>query len=438
MEMIRFPALVFGVAAVLTRLVPAADEWPQFRGPHSDNRPAAAEFPTAWSADKNIAWKTPIPGHGWSSPILWGDKVFVTTAVEEQASTVSGRRRRGGVYRWELRCLNLNSGKSLWTRVATRGEPRLVTHKSNGYASETPVTDGERVYAYFGMTGLFAYDFNGELVWKKDLGAYPMQREWGTSSSPLLHANKLYLQIDSEEDSFLVALNPKTGEEIWRVMRDEGSNWSTPMIWRNKKRIELVTVGCTTRSYDPENGELLWKLHIGGRSSSSSTGDEELLYLGSEQRQAGGYLHAVKAGASGDITPVDGAGTSAGVLWSTAKAGPPMASPLLYQGLVYVVQRRSGIIAAYDAKTGGEVYKKRVTGAKAFWATPWALDGKVYVLDDTGTTHVLKSGPEFQVLVTHSIEGRFWASPAMARGSLILRDVNHLYCIRDGDRRAGH
>lgn len=227
-----------------------------------------------------------------------------------------------------------------------------------------------------------------------------------------------------------MALHPKTGDEIWRVTRDEGSNWSTPMIWKNTKWVELITVGRTTRSYDPKNGELLWQLRIGGRCSSSATGDEELLYLGSEQRVDGDSLHAVKAGASGDITPADGEGTSAGVLWSTVKVGPPMASPFLYQGLVYVVQRRSGIVAAYDAKTGGEMYKKRVSGAKAFWATPWALDGKVYLLDDTGTAHVLKPGPEFVVLATHSLEGTLWASPAMARGSLVLRDVKHLYCLR--------
>jgi len=191
--MIRFLAFVLGVSAVLTGLVAVADEWPQFRGPRSDNRPAADDFPTAWSADKSIAWKTPIPGHGWSSPVLWGDKVFVTTAIDEKAPTLSERRLRGGVYRWEVRCLDLDTGKSRWTKVATRGEPRLVTHKSNGDASETPVTDGERVYAYFGMTGLFAYDCDGEFVWKKDLGAFKMQRDWGSSSSPMLHANKLYL-----------------------------------------------------------------------------------------------------------------------------------------------------------------------------------------------------------------------------------------------------
>ncbi len=433
--MIRSSALILSLVASTYTVTATENEWPQFRGAASNNLPAHAELPRRWGVE-SVVWKTAIPGHGWSSPIVWGSKVFVTSAVEEEAPTLSERRLRGGVYRWEVHCLNLDSGKILWTKAAVHGAPRIVTHKDNTYASETPVTDGDRVYAYFGMTGLFAYDFDGDLVWKKDLGAYSMQRDWGTSSSPLLHAGRLYLQIDSEEKSFLVALDPKSGDEIWRVDRDEGSNWCTPMIWKNKERTELVTNGRTARSYDPKSGKLLWALRLGGRCSSSPTGDENTLYLGSERRADGGELFAVKAGANGDITPADGDKTSAGVLWSRANAGPPMASPLVYRGQVYVVQRRSGIVAAYDAKTGEESFKARLEGTRALWATPWAYGGEVFCLGDTGTTHVLAPGPNFRITATNSLEGQFWASPAMAHGALILRDVDHLYCIRrDRDDR---
>ena len=428
--MVRTTSLICGF--VLTSLSVTAQEWPQFRGPGGNNVVTDADFPAAWGADNNLAWKVEIPGMARSSPIVWGDRVFVTTAIEDQAPTLTARRFRGGVYRLEVYCLDLGTGSTLWNKVAARGKPRIATHIANGYASETPVTDGERVYAYFGMTGLFAYDFDGNLVWKKDLGSYQMQRDWGTASSPLLHQGKLYLQIDNEEDSFLVALDPKSGEQLWRIARDEGSNWSTPIIWKNKARVELVTNGKRARSYDPETGKLLWELDIGGgRCSASPTADDELLYLGSETRSTGGgFLFAVKTGASGNITPAEGESTSTGVLWSRAKAGPQMASPLVYQGVVYIVQRNNGILATYDAKTGEEAYKTRLEGAQAFWATPWAYDGKVYCLDDTGTAHVLRPGRQFKMVTRNTLDGEFWASPAIARGALILRGGQLLYCVQ--------
>ena len=427
----RLFSLFCGIV-LLRCLTGTAEEWPQFRGSDSRNVSTSTTLPTVWGPEKNLAWKVRIPGDGRSSPIVWGEKIFVTTAVEDQAPVVQGDRLRGGLYRWEVHCLNLTDGSTVWRSVATQGEPRIATHMQNGYASETPVTDGERVYAYFGMTGLFAYDFHGNVVWKKDFGAYAMQRNWGTSSSPLYYDHRLYLQIDSEETSFLVALDPKTGNEIWRVERSEKSNWSTPVIWNNSKRTELVTNGKTARSYDPKTGRILWELDIGGgRCSASPTADGDLLYLGSETRSSGGgFLFAVKAGAMGDITPQKKETTSNGVLWSKAKAGPPMASPLAYRGLVYIVKRNTGILVTYDAKTGNEMYKTRLSGAQSFWATPWAHSGKVYCLDDTGTVHVLMPGPAFERVAQNSLEGEFWSSPAMAHGVILLRSVDRLYCIR--------
>lgn len=409
-----------------------ADEWPQFRGPNGNNIVTTAAFPESWSAEKNLAWKVQVPGDGRSSPIVSGEKIFLTTAIEEQAPVIKGNRFQGGRYRWEVHCLDLQTGSTLWQRVATQGEPRISSHQSNGYASETPVTDGERVYVYFGMTGLFAYDFEGHLVWKKDLGAFSMQRDWGTSSSPLYYDQRLYLQIDSLEKSFLVALDPKSGEQLWRIERDEGCNWSTPIIWHNSKRVELVTHGKIARSYDPQTGALLWQLDIGGgRCSASPTAVGDLLYLGSETRSdGGGFLFAITAGAAGDITPSGGETSSAGVLWSKAKAGPLMASPLVYRDLIYILQRRNGILVAYDAKTGDEAYKARLTGARAFWASPWAHGDKVYCLDDGGIVHVVAPGPKFELLAQNSLDGEFWSSPAIVTGTILLRSVDQLYCVR--------
>ena len=430
--MTRARSLVLGIAVLLAAAQTRAQDWPQFRGPGSHNVAEAVDLPSHWGAETNLAWKARVPGRGWSSPIVAGDRVFVTTAVQEEAPEEAERRVKGGVYRWEVHCYDLATGEALWQRVATRGAPRIATHQGNTYASETPVTDGRRVYAYFGMTGVFAYDLEGTLAWKKDLGVSSMEADWGTSSSPLLHGGTIYLQIDSEGDSFLVALDTESGDEIWRVARDEGSNWSSPIIWKNTKRTELVASGQKVRSYDPTTGELLWELGIGGgRCSASPAADHQRLYVGSEEREdGGGLLFAVKAGASGDITPREGETTSGGVAWSLEKAGPPMASPLVYRGLVYVLKRRTGIVTTYDAKTGEEVYKERLEGAPGFWASPWVSDGTVFCLDDTGTTHALRAGPQFEVLARNVLDEQTWASPAVTPRGLVLRGVDHLYCVR--------
>jgi outer membrane protein assembly factor BamB len=457
--------------AVLLSCVPAAGragEWPQFRGPGGDGLAAEEHPPLEWSADKNIAWKVKLPGYGWSSPIVWGDKVFVTTAVTDNQPRPGGysrpgsggpggpggpggRRPPGGgprpgggggraapdaVYRWEIHCLDRATGKTLWKQVAQESKPRIPTQPSNTYASETPVTDGERVYAYFGMTGLFCYDLDGKLIWKKDLGAFPMQMGFGTGSSPVLDGGRLFLQCDNEEKSFLAAFDAKTGAELWRVPRDEHSNWSTPYVWRNKQRTELVTVGTRkVRSYDPASGKLLWELSSvsGGRSQSKSSpvGDAEMLYVGSGGPMGGDPLYAVRAGAAGDVSLKDGETSNAGVAWRVPRAGPPMASPLLYQGYVYVFEQQNGdLLSCYDAKTGKPAYVRERLAGRSVTASPWACDGKVFCLDSNGQTVVVQAGPAFTVLGRNALNEMCWASPAAAGGALILRGVDHLYCIR--------
>jgi outer membrane protein assembly factor BamB len=432
-----FPVPVPSRIAVLASLVlfpsfGVAADWPQFRGPGANGLTSAANLPEEWDTDTNVKWKVPIPGSGWSAPIVAGGKVFVTTVVPIDTES------RDSECRFEVHCLDLVSGKTLWQQVAIQAKPRIPKHEDNTYASETPVTDGERVVAYFGMTGVFCYDFDGNLLWKKDLGAYPMDGDWGTSSSPAMHDGLVFIQVDNEEKSFLAALDAKSGDEQWRLARDEKSNWGSPTIWKNGQRTELVTSGNVVRSYDPKNGKQFWELTVGGgRSCSSPAPYGDLLLVGREDRsdrgQGAGGLFAVKAGATGDITPAEGETRSEGVLWSNRRAAPAMASPILLDGFVYILSRRGSIVGCYDAATGEEVYRERLPGSREFWASPWAADGKIFCPGDTGATHVLGAGPEFQLIRTNQLDGRFWATSALTENAVLLRSTDTLYCLAEID-----
>ncbi len=438
--MYRAAVLCVGLLATMT--VAWAENWPQFRGADHNYLHASKDLPHEWSKDKNIRWSVPIPGEGWASPVVWGDKVFIATAIQEvegkdTAPPPNLRSERIGadsVYRWELHCLDRNTGETLWHRVARRGNPRVRTHRANTYASETPVTDGERVYVYFGMVGLFCYDFDGDLVWTKDFGGYRMAGDWGTGSSPILYDGSLYLQVDNEEDSFLVALDPGTGDERWRVARDEVSSWSTPMIWHNKVRTELVTCGRYVRSYDPASGELLWMMDMqGGRASASPVGNSDTLFLGNERRRdGGGALFAIKAGASGDISPAGEGSTSDSILWIRQEGGPEFASPLLYGGNLYVFGRNRGSVGCFDPDTGERIQGlERLPGARSFWSSPWGHDGRVFCVDEAGTTFVISAGPEVEFLARNELDEEVRASPALIDGTISLRGTNKVYCIAE-------
>jgi outer membrane protein assembly factor BamB len=499
------------VVATLPVMSQAADgDWPQFRGPAAVGISDDAKLPMEWSADKNVAWKIKVPGIAWSQPIVWGDKIFVTTAItENQPKPRSGgfgggfggpggfggrpgggrplegdrpregaapregdrpaegdRPREGGdqprpgggrppgggfggrpggfgggfgrgasppdaVYQWKVLCLDRATGKVLWEQLAKEAKPTIAIHSTNTYASETPITDGERVYAYFGMTGLYCYDISGKPLWNKDLGSYSMMFGWGAGSSPALDGDRLFVQCDNEEKSFLVALDKRSGDELWRIERKEKSNWSTPYIWKNKQRTELITSGRTVTSYDPATGKVLWELGGNqGGARSTPVGDAERLYVGTGGGMGGnGPLTAVNAGAEGDITPGGGESSDKHIAWSVPRSGPPMASPLVYEGCLYVLDQRGGILSCYDAATGDQHYKQRIEGARGFTSSPWAYGGKVFCLDEAGTTFVIEPGDEYKLVGTNKLDEMFWSSPALAHGQLLLRGVDHLYCI---------
>lgn len=419
--------------------VSSKSNWPQFRGPEANMIAMGENLPDRWGEDLNVAWTYKVEGEGWASPVVWGNKVFVSTVVAELINKPGEGEEENqdlfkqDLYRWILSCVDLESGEELWKQVVRRGNPRSARHPNTNYAGETPVTDGERVYVSLGMHGLYCFDMDGALLWEKDLGAYETQNGWGTGSSPVLHGDRLFVQMDNEEYSFLVALDPASGDEIWRVERAEKTNYGTPYIWENGERTELVTGGLRARSYDPATGELLWELQMDGRYNiPGPASSKDLLYLGNAGfRDIPGTFFAVKAGAEGDITPDSMSQSSEGLAWYHADAPTENPSPLLYGGLLYLLSSRGGQLSCLDAESGEIVYQEKIQGVGACWASPWANGDKVFFTDEKGVTKVIKAGREFEFLHENSLDDRFWASMATTGEAYIFKGDKKLYCIKN-------
>lgn len=415
------------MVCVFATSVVRAEDWRQFRGLNASGVTNDPQLPKTWGVSRNIRWKVNIEGNAWSSPIVTGGKVFITNAVTDGPQSVDG------TYRWELICLDAKTGSRLWTKLAMEGKPRLKTHRDNTYATETPVTNGQYVVAFFGMMGLFCYDLDGELVWKKDLGNYPMSNEWGTSSSPALLDDKVFLQVDNEASSFVVAIDIQTGKELWKQPRVEGSNWGSPIIWLNDKRRELVTGGSVVRAYNPEDGSLLWEvdIHHGGLNASPSATTEQLV-VGRDGR-GGTSFFSIRSGGSGDLAASSGNGSESAVMWSTGEFGPNRASPIVVEGYVYLLGSQGGKVKIVDAATGALLEQARLPGAAEFWASPWANEGLVYCLDASGKTFVIKPGPTLEVVAVNDLNendrARFWSSPAIADGTIFIRSDKALYAV---------
>lgn len=465
------PSIVLILAIIiLASSCSRTQNWPQFRGPESNMLTAATTLPEEWDTIKNVEWTYELDGEGWGSPVVWGNKIFITSCFPEKVALVPERNPlapppppgpagapqpqpgqtpspgqqgppppedidstfKQDVYRWEVTCVDLNTGKQLWKQVAYHGNPRVKKHPRNNYATETAATDGERVYAYFGNIGLFCYDLDGMLLWKKDFGAFKVLNGWGTGSCPVAYNDIVFIQNDNEENSFIAALDAATGDEKWRVQRDEKTNYSTPYIWKNSKRTELVVGGKTVRSYDPENGNELWSLKTGGEMNiPSAVGDENMLYIGNTSGQnAKGALFAVKSGAEGDVTPAEGATTSTGVAWIFPEAALGNSSPLLYNGFIYVIASRGGEIRCIKAADGSLAFKDRVAGLGAVWASPWGYDGRVWLYDENGNTYTLQAGDTFKYEQKNRLDDKIWASVAITGDAYIFRGVRKLYCIK--------
>lgn len=428
----------------------AQTNWPQFRGADARGVATQTGLPDHWSATENVAWKTDIPGRGWSSPIVWGDQVFVTTVINTGKSEepkkglyFGGDRLKPSesLHQWKVLCLDLKTGEVRWERQVHEGKPETPIHLKSTYASETPVTDGERVYCCFGNLGIYCFDLNGQEVWKHQLKPQSMRFGWGTAASPVLHGGRLYFVNDNDEDSYLLALDAKTGEQVWRTPRDEKSNWATPFVWRNDRRTEIVTPGSgMVRSYDLD-GTLLWSLK--GMSSITIATPYEyqgLLYISS------GYvldskkpIYAIRPGATGDISLSEGKTSNEFIAWSQPKAGPYNPSTLIFDDRLYVLYDM-GLMRCFRADNGQEIFgQQRLPNGRAFTSSPWASDGKVFCLNEDGVTFVLRASDEFQVLHKNSLaeDDMCMATPAIAGDRLLIRTSARLYCIRSGGAVAG-
>ncbi|EMI21229.1 serine/threonine protein kinase related protein-like protein [Rhodopirellula maiorica SM1] len=429
---------------VMPCFVVAADAWPQFRGPNADGVVTDAnDLPTEWTASENVAWKTDIPGRGWSSPIVWENRVFLTTVINHG----DGEEPKKGLYfggnrpelpasehEWVVICLDLNSGDVLWKKQVRKASPKTSIHLKNSYASETPVTDGEHVYAMFGGVGVYCFDMDGNEVWMHNLEPRKTRYGWGTAASPVLFGDRLYVVNDNDEDSYLMALDKRTGEQIWRTPREEKSNWSTPYIWENELRREIVTLGSgKVRSYDLD-GNLLWSL-TGMSSITIATPYQHngLLYISS------GYvgdsdrpLYAIRPGAEGDISLEGTETANESIVWSQPTGAPYNPTTIAYEGVVYVLYDR-GLFAAYDAADGSEIYSKvRIPNGGEFTSSPWAYGGKIFCINEDGVTSVIKAGTEFELLGSNPLaeDDMAMATPAIAGDRLLIRTATRIYCIQ--------
>ena len=433
------------LAAMLTTTL-AAQNWPQFRGPDGSGVVKNATLPAVWNNEENVAWKTPLPGSGWSSPIVTKGRIFVTAAEFPQQPRPSGFRRGVSSMRsyrsdskklmtdtaFKLHCLNLSNGELIWTRTIATQTPAFTIHPSNTYATGSPATNGSLVFSYFAAAGVVAAsDLEGEARWKIDVGAFKAGNGFGAGSSLALGEELLYLQCDNDEKSFVLAMDPNTGKEAWRIDRPTRTSWSTPILWNNTFGTELILCGAdTVASHNPTTGKEIWNLSgFGGSFSSSPAFDRDQIYFGNSGPGSAGPLTTVEAGAKG-VVPYQKGQASKFSPWARTGSGPGLSSPVAHKGLLYI-SAGTGILSCYDTETGERLYKERLPNAGSIAASLWIVNDELYALDELGATHIIKTGTEFEVLRRNQIDDLFWSTPAVLEDTLILRGADNLYCIRN-------
>lgn len=416
--------ICLAVLCVLLCPVASADNWGHWRGPIGNGTALNASPPTEWSSTKNVRWKVEIPGVGSSSPVVWGDQVFVTTAVSQDG----GDARSLTTLEFQLLSFDRKTGNRVWQKTAVVAKPHEETHKTNGFASASPCTDGEHVYAHFGSRGLYCYSMSGDLVWKRDdFGKMETRNSFGEGSSPTLEGNMILVPWDHEGPSALFALDKLTGKTIWKTDRDEPSCWATPLVVKHAGRKQVVLNGQTfARSYDLETGKELWR--CAGqteRPCASPVADRDMVYVGSGHK--GSFFGAFRLDGEGDIK-----GTKS-VAWTiTSPDTPDIGSPLLSNGRIYFHKGKTGMLSCVDAATGKPFYlSSRIPGLDNIYASPVAAGGHIYLTSRNGTTVVVKDAEALQIEATNSVDETVDATPAPVDNQLFIRGEKHLFCIAE-------
>jgi outer membrane protein assembly factor BamB len=408
---------------------PAARDWPQFRGPAGRGVSDETGLQLTWSATSGVAWKAALPGPGHSSPIIWRDRIFLTAfrssegALGRMTSMLTSKLAMGHRPTGQLLvlCLDRATGRVVWQREVETSAIEEV-HHTNSPATPTPVTDGSLVYVYFGSRGLFAYDFDGKLVWEKPLGPFP--NEWGSGSSPVLYDDLLLLNIDSDGDDFLLAVDKRSGKTVWQAPRTNAPRaWPTPAVWRKPDGDEIVVSGSARASgYDARTGTERWRVNgLSSWVSPTPLVAHGLLYVASGG-SGGNVVLAIRPGGRGDVTTTH-------VVWRTERVAPYISSPVVAGDLLFTV-RDGGIVACLDAKSGRLIWQQRLAAAGSYYASPLAADGRIYVTNEDGVVTVLAAKPSFQVLAVNDLGERTLASPAVSDRTIFLRSDEHLWAIR--------
>jgi len=461
--------LLLCALSLITCTVHAQDlAWPQFRGPDSNPVGKSARLVDRWSKTENVEWSLEIPGRGWSSPIVTGGKVYLTTVTTdgkskepqtgtEYSNEYAAELEKQGLSMQEiikrlterdiempnevnvhylLYCLDLKSGKVQWSKEFYKGQPPSGRHRKNSFVSETPVTDGKYIYVYVTNLGLYAFDLKGNTVWNTPIEPLPIYLDLGAGSSPALAGNLVVVLNDNQKQQYIAAFDKKTGKQIWRTDRDIGgstqpvqrSGWSTPFIWKHPERTEIIAVGPeVVISYDL-NGKELWRLSgVSGTPVPTPFAYEGLLYVNGGR---GRSLFAIDPKAKGNISLKDGQTSNEYIVWSQPRGGTYLPSAIAYQGSIYTLTE-TGILNRFDAKTGKQTYKTRIDpAATAFTTSPWAYNGKLFCLSEEGQTFVVTTGEQFELSHVNDLDDFVQASPALVDDRLLIRTEHRLYSIR--------
>lgn len=421
--------------------------WPSFRGLNargfSDGRPT----PVTWNIEskKNIEWKTAIPGLAHSSPIIWGNRIFITTAVSENENPVLDTELKGNInpvegetsHQWKVYCLDKKTGKILWEKTAHEGVPKVKRHPMATHANSTAATDGKYVVAFFGSEGLYCYTMDGKLVWKKDFGILESAffsvptAQWGFASSPVIHDGVVVVQCDALNTAFLAALDIKSGKELWRTPREDYPTWSTPTIYVGEQSTQIIVNGFKhIGGYDFQTGKEIWKINGGGDIPiPTPVVADNLVYINSAHGRMS-PIYAIKLDAEGDISLEDETTSNENIVWSVRRGGAYIQTPLIYGDYLYNLNW-NGSLSCFNAKTGEQVYREQLGKMTAFAASPVAAAGKLYFCSQDGDVYVVKAGPNFEILATNSLNDENLATPAISDGKLYFRTHHYLVAVAE-------